>query len=131
MNDNNNKEKFLLSYLIIPISSILIFSIGFIPIIFYCFLIKFFFPLNFFNLSILLLPFIVYFGISLLLLSQIFLSGLIIKIFKIHYMPGSYPYSTLEKNVLKWMIIVSIYTPIRKILEIIPIGRKKIHILDY
>jgi len=123
--DLNNEEKFLLSYLIIPLSSITIFSIGFIPIIFYCLFIKIFIPFTFINWTLLLLPFIVYFGISLLLLSQIFLSGFIIKIFNIYYMPGSYPYSTHEKNVLKWMIIVSIYTPIRKILEIIPIGRLK------
>ena len=125
MKEYNNKEKFLLSYLIIPLSSIIIFSIGFIPIIFYCLFIKIFIPFTFINWTLLLLPFIVYFGISLLLLSQIFLSGFIIKIFNIYYMPGSYPYSTHEKNVLKWMIIVSIYTPIRKILEIIPIGRLK------
>ena len=125
MKENNNKEKFLLSNLIIPLSSIIIFSIGFIPIIFYSILVKFFIPFTFINWTILLLPFIVYFGISLLLLSQIFLSGFIVKIFNIYYKPGSYPYSTNEKNVLKWMIIVSIYTPIRKILEIIPIGRLK------
>ena len=123
--DNNNEERFHLSYLIIPLSSIIIFSIGFIPIIFYCLFIKIFIPFTFFNWTILLLPFIIYFGISLLLLSQIFLSGFMVKIFNIYYKPGSYPYSTHEKNVLKWMIIVSIYTPIRKILEIIPIGRLK------
>ena len=35
---------------------------------------------------------------------------------------GFYPYHTKEKNALKWMIIVTVYTPIRKILEIIPMG---------
>ena len=55
-----------------------------------------------------------------------FFSGFIVRLFHIYYEPGCFRYHTREKNALKWMIIVTIYTPIRKILDIIPTGGLKL-----
>lgn len=108
----------------VPVASIVFFSLGFVPMAIYMLLIKLYLPFNqiWFLLSF---PLLLYFGISITILSQMFISGLMIRIFHLLYEPGLYPYSTREKNALKWMIVVSIYTPIRKILEIIPMGRMK------
>ena len=40
-------------------------------------------------------------------------------------MPGTYEYTFKNKNSFKWVIICSLYTPCRKILEIFPLGRIK------
>jgi hypothetical protein len=64
-------------------------------------------------------------GIFIVLLSQMFISGLFIKAFRLYYHSGTHVYEPNQINALKWMIVVSIYTPIRKILEIIPVGRLK------
>ena len=125
---STNKIKYFPSSLLIPLSSILIFSIGFVPLISFVFFIKYITPLI--GVWIYpLLPLLLYMGISILLLSEMFFSGFIVRIFQIYYKPGYFPYQTLEKNALKWMIITTIYTPIRKILEIIPTGELKLSYL--
>lgn len=118
------EKKRRLSYVFIPLTSFFIFSIGFIPLIAYILIVNEFFWFDTFWMYV-LLPFLVYFGISILLLSQLFISGIFIKILRLYYVPGSFLYDTKEKNALKWMIVVSVYTPIRKMLEIIPMGRLK------
>jgi len=70
-----------------------------------------------------LLPFIIYIEFVILVFSEILISGLIIKIFKIKYKEGTYEYSFENKMAFKWMLICQLYTPIRKIFEIIPMGR--------
>ena len=116
-----NNDKYHLSYLIIPLLSFIVFSIGLIPGIIFYYIIKLFIPFNQLWMY-LFLPFLVYTGISILLLSEMFLSGLFIKLFRLYYRPGTYRYNTTERNTLKWMIVVSLYTPIRKMFEIIPLG---------
>jgi hypothetical protein len=122
--DYRNKAKHHVSYLIIPISTFFIFSIGFIPGIIFYYLVNFFISFDQYWMYV-FLPFLVYIAISIVLISQMFVSSLIIRLFHIYYKPGTYPYDTREKNALKWMIIVSLYTPIRKMLEIIPMGKLK------
>jgi acetyltransferase-like isoleucine patch superfamily enzyme len=128
MVDSENKIKYFPSYLLIPLSSILIFSIGFVPLIIFIIGIQYIIPF----LGVwfyLFLPLLVYAGISILLLSEMFFSGFIVRLFHIYYEPGRFKYHTREKNSLKWMIIVTVYTPIRKILEIIPTGGLKLSYL--
>ena len=72
-----------------------------------------------------LLPFIIYVGIIILIVSILLISGLIIRLFDIRYEPGTYEYSFNNKNAFKWIIICSLYTPCRKILETFPLGRLK------
>jgi len=103
----------------------LIFSLGFIPITIYFYIIHYFFEINQL-LILILLPIIIYFGIIILIISQLILSGICINIFNIKYISGTYNYNYLDKNSFKWILNCSLYTPCRKIIEIFPIGRIKI-----
>jgi hypothetical protein len=98
-----------------------VFSIGFFPIviglIYVLLLIPFNEPLHF-----ILLPFLIYIGIALSIIYQVLISGLFIFLFKIKYEPGLYDYNFENKIALKWMLICTLYTPIRKIFEIFPLG---------
>lgn len=118
------KRKHHFSGLFIALCSFFILAVGFIPFVLYYLVVKrFFFSSGFwFYVSV---PFLICFAIVILLLSQMFISGFLIKLFRLYYMPGMYHYEIGEKNALKWMIVASIYTPIRKILEIIPVGGLK------
>lgn len=122
--DNGIEKKRRFSYFFIPLSSVFIFSLGFIPLVSYIFIVKEFFWFDTLWMYV-FLPFLIYFGISILLLSQLFISGILVKLLRLYYVPGTFSYDTKDKNALKWMIIVSVYTPIRKMLEIIPMGRLK------
>jgi acetyltransferase-like isoleucine patch superfamily enzyme len=107
------------------ISSILlvVFSLGFFPLIFAWRTLLFFISFNqlwhFF-----ILPFFIYIGIVITIIFQVLISGIIIHIFKIRYLPGIYEYNANNKMALKWIIVCALYTPIRKILEIFPLGIK-------
>ena len=104
--------------------SFLIFSLGFFPIVLTWKILLHF--LAFDKIwHFLLLPFIIYIGIAILIVSELLISGLIIRLFNIKYEPGTYEYSFKDKNAFKWMIVCSLYTPCRKILEIFPMGRIK------
>jgi hypothetical protein len=85
-----------------------------------------FYYLNFGELwHLILLPFLVYIGFVILILSEIFVSGAIIRIFKIFYEPGTYPYNLNNNTSFKWMVVCTLYTPCRKILEAFLIGSLK------
>lgn len=71
------------------------------------------------------LPFIVYLGAVLFFLSELYITGGIIKLFRITYQPGTYEYSFRDRNTFKWTLICVLYTPFRKLLEIVPLGRIK------
>jgi acetyltransferase-like isoleucine patch superfamily enzyme len=120
---NNNLlffiKKFQLSFIIF-----LIFSIGFIPITIYSYIIYYFFEINKIIIFI-LLPIILYLGIVILIISQLIISGSFIKIFNIKYKSGKYNYNYLDKNSFKWILNCSLYTPCRKIIEIFPVGKLK------
>ena len=64
-------------------------------------------------------------GIAFILVSQLLISGYIIKLFNIKYEPGTYRYSFEEKNAFNWMIVCLLYTPCRKLIEIVPVGKLK------
>ncbi|MEM0492423.1 MAG: acyltransferase [Candidatus Thermoplasmatota archaeon] len=79
--------------------------------------------------DILILPFLFILGLLILIISETFASGLFIKVFNIRYNEGVYEYSTSDSNSFRWMITCQLYTPIRKILEIIPLpGIKYLHL---
>lgn len=125
---NNSKEdtqKSVIRLLIISFISFIIFSIGLFPLILW---IKIVF--NFISFSTLihyvLLPFIIIFSLWIMLFSEILISGVIIRLFNINYSVGQYEYSANNKMVFKWILLCQLYTPIRKILEIIPMGHIKI-----
>lgn len=72
------------------------------------------------------LPIIIYLGSVLLFLSELYITGGIIRLFRISYQPGTYTYSFRERNVFKWTLICVLYTPFRKLLEIVPLGGIKL-----
>ena len=121
---NNNNQNSPIRKIIISFLVLLIGSIGFIPSV-----VLIYYTSKFFNQIILLhwilLPVLIYLGFVITIVSQLLISGLIIKIFHIYYKPGTYTYSMRNKEVFKWTLICSIYTPARKIIEIIPLGSIK------
>ena len=102
----------------------LIFSLGFFPIVFSGKVLLYF--LAFDKLwHWLLLPFIIYINFVILIASELLFSGFMIRVFKIRYEPGECEYSLRNKNAFKWIIICSLYTPCRKIIEMFPVGGLK------
>jgi hypothetical protein len=111
--------------LIVSFISFIIFSIGLFP----CALLLFFiFKYVIFNtiLHYILFTFLGIFLLWLLFASEILISSVIIKLFNIKYPEGQYEYSVKNKIAFKWMLLCQLYTPIRKLLEIIPMGYLKI-----
>jgi len=110
--------------ILLSLIGFLVYSLCFLPVILLGRVVLYFMAFNtlwhFF-----LLPFIMYIGIILLIVSILLISGIIIKLFNIIYEPGIYQYGYNDKNSFRWMIICSLYTPCRKILEIIPMGKLK------
>lgn len=114
----NIKGFFLISILLL-----LVFSLGFFPVIFAWRILLIFVSFNqlwhFF-----LLPFFIYFGIMITIFFQVLISGIVIHVFRIKYTPGVYEYSINNKMAFRWIVVCALYTPIRKILEIITLGIK-------
>jgi serine acetyltransferase/uncharacterized Tic20 family protein len=127
-NFNKNTKKHHTSpirLLIISFISFLIISIGVLP----CAILLFFiFKYGTFNtiLHYIVFTFLAIFLLWLVLVSEILISGVIIKLFNIKYPEGQYEYSVKNKIAFKWMLLCQIYTPIRKLLETIPMGYLKI-----
>ncbi len=122
MNDKkssgNVKGFFLISFILL-----IVFSLGFFPLIFAWRTLLIFISFNqlwhFF-----ILPFFIYIGVIITIFFQVLISGLFIHVFKIKYKPGLYKYSINEKMAFRWIVVCALYTPIRKILEIFPLGIK-------
>ena len=76
-------------------------------------------------LQVLTLPFIMYVLGLVLLTSVLLISGGFIKLFHIQYKPGVYRYSLDDRNAFLWILFCVLYTPCRKLLEAILIGRLK------
>ena len=116
--------KKLSSSILLSMVSLFVLTLGFFPLVLYIRLLLILVDIQ----NILYwfsLPFFISIGFILLLISQILISGLIIYIFHITYEPGVYNYHVKNKNVFKWMLICSLYTPARKFMEIFPIGGLK------
>ena len=103
---------------------IVVFSLGFIPTIITIKLLLY--VINFTKLiDFIFLPFIITLEILLLIISEMFISGLFIRIFHIKYKEGTYEYDYTNNTAFKWMLFCQLYTPIRKTLEIVPMGHIK------
>ncbi len=98
-----------------------VFSLGFFPIIIGGAYVLYF--ISFDQLwHFLLIPFIIYVGFVVTLFYQILFSGIVIHIFKIKYKPGVYDFTYNNKMAYRWILVCTLYTPIRKLLEMFPIG---------
>lgn len=120
----------LWSYFFSIIPSV-IFIVGFIPVVLLFILLQWYFDFLSFSTiwHYILLPIIVYLGAVFLFLSEIYITGGILYLFHIVYEPGIHEYSFRNKNTIKWTLICVLYTPVRKLLEIFPMGRIKISYL--
>jgi hypothetical protein len=112
-----------------PLFSILpalILIVGLIPSVLYLYIL---YQLHYFSFStvwhFILFPFLAFFGAVLLFVTEMLITGGIVRLFKITYQPGTYEYSVRDRNARKWILIVIIYTPFRKLLEIFPLGGTK------
>jgi len=114
----------LIGKLKVSIIVFIVFSLGFLPLIVFGKFVLIFIQFN--QLwHLFLLPFLIYIGIIITVYYQLIISGLVIYLFNIKYEPGIYEYNFKDKNSRKWIIICLLYTPMRKILEIFPIGEMK------
>jgi len=110
--------------ILLTLISFIVFSLGFLPIVIAGkYLLMF---IQFDQLwHFLLLPFLIYIGIGITICYQLIISGSIIHIFKIRYEPGIYDYNFNNKMSFRWILICALYTPMRKMLEIFPLGKIK------
>ncbi|HVQ01502.1 MAG TPA: DapH/DapD/GlmU-related protein [Candidatus Thermoplasmatota archaeon] len=104
----------------------LILIIGLIPTVIYLYILHYFHYFSFATVwHFVLFPFLFFFGGLFLLVTEMLVTGGIIKLLDVTYKPGTYEYSLRDKNARKWILIVILYTPFRKLLEIIPLGSTK------
>ena len=122
--DSSKKPGFFMGYSLLVLILFFVFSLGFLPFVILARLLFFYFDFCVIWMW-LLLPFAIYIGLAVILFSEILVSGLFIRIFHIYYKPGVYEYSFKDKNSFKWILVCSLYTPFRKIMEIVPVGGLK------
>jgi len=110
-----------------PILPSIIFILGSIPVIIAFYLLQHYFDFFWFpnDWYYTFLPFVLFIGATLLFLSELYITGGIVKLFNITYQPGTHQYSYRNKNTFNWTLICVLYTPFRKLLEIIPLGKIK------
>ena len=117
----SNIRSFLFTFV-----SLVVFSIGLVPLIVWTTFV-FYLMMPFSTIvHFIVLPFILILSLMILLVSEILISGVIVKLLNIKYMEGMYEYSVKNNMAFKWMILCQLYTPIRKLFEIIPMGFIKI-----
>ena len=118
------KTKRVSRILAISIIDFLVYSLGILPLIIFGKIVLIFISFNsiwhFF-----ILPFLIYTGILIVLFYELLIVGLFVHIFNVKYKPGIYDYNYKEKMAFKWILVCSLYTPLRKILEIAPVGEMK------
>ena len=117
----SNIRSFLFTFV-----SLVVFSIGLVPLIVWITFV-FYLMMPFSTIvHFIVLPFILILSLWILLVSEILISGIMVRLFNIKYVEGMYEYSIKNNMAFKWMLLCQLYTPIRKILEIVPMGYIKI-----
>jgi len=104
-----------------------IFIVGLIPVIVCFYVLQHYFHYFAFStvLHFVVLPIVIFVGAVLFFISELYITGGIIHLFRITYHPGTYAYSFRNKNTFKWTLMCVLYTPFRKLLEIVPLGKIK------
>jgi len=110
-----------------PLLSSLIFMLGLVPSVILFYILQryfhyFSFPTIWYYVA---LPMVLFLGAVILFISELYITGGIIRLFRITYQPGMHEYSFRDKNTRKWTLICVLYTPFRKFLEIFPLGKTK------
>ncbi len=109
---------------VIPVIPFGVFCLGMLPTVFLMYLFFQVFSWSTFW-HFLLLPIVIYIGVVLLFISELFISAGLIRLFKITYSPGVHTYTLKDKNSFHWVIVCVLYTPMRMLLEMFPMGRIK------
>lgn len=118
------KEKPLLwiwRRILLTLIPFVVFSAGFIPMLGLSYLLYIFIDWTIWY-TLLMVPFIIVILLLILFLSQLFISAGFIRLFHITYKQGTYPYTLTNKNSFNWIVVCQLYTPMRKLLETIPMG---------
>lgn len=125
---DEKSSKSIIGPILLSVIAFLVFSLCFFPIVLVGYIVLRY--IAFTSLwHFLLLPFIIYIGAIILIISVLLISGVIIKLFNIRYKPGTYKYSYNDKNSFRWIIICTLYTPCRWILETFPLaGFKNVYL---
>jgi hypothetical protein len=108
-------------YFLLYFIPFLVYSVGFLPAVVFFWVFLRFYPLGT-GIDLLVLPLFITFELGVILLSEFLISGVILWLFRVRYAEGSYVYSITDWMTFKWMLVCSMYTPFRKIMEIIPMG---------
>ena len=123
MKDDKSPKK-IRGLLSVSIISLIIFSLGFLPTVIAGYYVFYF--ISFDQLwHLLLIPILIYVGIEVTFFYQLLISGIFIHLFNIKYEPGTYNYTFADKMAFRWIVICILYTPMRKLLEIFPMGGAK------
>ncbi len=105
---------------------ILIILAGLVPTVLYLYVLQYFHYFSFTTVwHFILFPFLFFFGVLFLFITEMVITGGIVRLIHITYQPGTYEYSIRDKTARKWVLILIIYTPFRKLLEIVPLGGTK------
>lgn len=119
--EKDQKDHRFIGSVLVTLVVCFFFSIGLIPFALYVYVVYFFF-----DLSVLwhwfFIPILLYLGFVIAFVSEIVLTGLLMKLFHLRYKPGVFPYGYTNKNVFIWILVCSLYTPSRKLMEIFLIG---------
>jgi len=125
MTDTNPPQpSFSANKLVLPLILLLIFYIGLLPVLLYGYVLW-----HLFNPSLwwhlLLIPALIYIGVIITIQGITLIPALITRLFHITYTPGHHAYTYDDPDAFKWIIICSLYTPGRKIFEILPLARTR------
>ncbi|MEM4257864.1 MAG: DapH/DapD/GlmU-related protein [Candidatus Thermoplasmatota archaeon] len=110
--------------ILIPLIPCVVFCLGMLPTVFLAYLFFYFFSWSTIW-HYLVIPIALYLGMVILFLSELFISAGCIKLFKLTYAPGVYTYTLRDKNAFHWVVVCVLYTPMRMLLEMFPMGRIK------
>ncbi len=123
MKESSSKKRSI-SWVLPLLVSFLVFPLGLSPLALFFYVFFRYAPLSeiwFYFLVPSLLCLLIAFEIIFVLL----VSGAFVRLFHLYYQPGTYLYSSSEKNAVKWVLVCLLYTPLRKIIEIVPVGGMK------
>ncbi len=119
--DKNQSDHRFIGTVMVTLVVCFFFSIGIIPFVLYLSIVYLFF-----NVSILwhwfFVPILLYLGFVIAFVSEIVLTGLLMRLFHLRYKPGVFPYGYTNKNAFIWILVCSLYTPSRKLMEIFLVG---------
>lgn len=118
------KDPFSFNKLLLPLILLLIFYLGLLPPLLLGVLASYYLNLHLWW-HLLLLPAILYIGIIITIQGITLIPASIVRLFHITYQPGLHAYTYHDKDAFKWVIICSLYTPGRKIFEILPLARTR------